>query len=103
MCSKAKMYKEYFNESKKKCMIKKECKKDLEFFNEKTGKCENKPKCKNGERFDDKKGIYENKKCLSDLFYYNDKTKNVLKSQIVNQVNISMNKLKNVNQKKNVN
>ena len=47
MCSKAKMYKEYFNESKKKCMIKKECKKDLEFFNEKTGKCENKPKCKN--------------------------------------------------------
>ena len=31
------------------------------------------------------------------------KQKDVLKSQIVNQVNISMNKLKNVNQKKNVN
>ena len=31
MCSKAKMYKEYFNESKKKCMIKKECKKIQNF------------------------------------------------------------------------
>ena len=67
--------KEYFNESKKKCMIKKEYKKDLEFFGEKTGKCENKPKCKNGERFDDKKGIYENKNVYQIYFIIMTKQK----------------------------
>ena len=76
----------YYDDKSKKCVLKPKCTKNIlmkvkknvwliknvkrfRIFNK------NKPKCKNGETFDEKKGICENKKCLSDFFIIMTKQK----------------------------